>query len=495
MSTRPVLAGFHPDPSICRVGDEYFLANSSFEYVPGVPIHRSTDLVTWELVGHAVPDPAVVHAAPGAAGASQGIFAPTIRHHDGRFWLATTSIADVQGGQLIVHAEDPAGPWTEPVHVPGTLGIDPDLSWDDEGRCLLTWRGFGPPGIHQVEIDPMTGERQSEATFLWAGTGLADAEGPHLIRRGEWWYLLVAEGGTHTGHAVSVARSRSPRGPFEGCPSNPILSHRSTEHPVQATGHADLVERADGSWAMMHLGIRQAGSFPRFHTLGRETFLAEVAWVDEWPVVSEPAVEPEPPARWTDEFDGPLDARWVAPSVAPGSFAVADAGLDLVAGRPVGEEEQLHVLCTRLQAHEWEAVVELTDGDACASVRIDALHWVGLERVSGTVRARYVSAPFDQIMDELPVPERGPVTLVLRAEPSPGGFASGQGPDTITLALASAEGDREWVLASVDGRYVSTELAGGFTGRMLGLEALGGDCRIGSVSVTYPGAGTDEEIR
>lgn len=481
MSTQPVVAGYYPDPSVCRVGDEYYLANSSFEYVPGVPIHRSADLVTWEPVGHALPDPAAVHAPTGIAGASQGIFAPTLRHHGGRFWMTTTSIGDLERGQIIVHAAHPAGPWSAPVYVPDTPGIDPDLAWDDEGRCLLTWRGFAPPGIHQVEIDPMTGERQGEATLLWAGTGLADTEGPHLYRRGDFWYLLVAEGGTHLGHAVSVARSRSPRGPFEGCPANPILSHRSTEHPVQATGHADLVERPDGTWAMVHLGIRQTGSFPRFHTLGRETFLAEVTWEDDWPVVTESAVEPRRPESWTEDFTDGLGFRWIAPAVAPESFAAADGGLALAMCRPAERAEQENVLCARIQAHAWEARVELLEGDACASARLDALHWIGLERIGATVRARGVARPFDQVFGEIEV--EGPVTLVMRATPSAGGFVIGEGPDTIELGVA--DGDDVRVVASIDGRVASTEHAGGFTGRVLGLEALSGPARFGRVSLHY----------
>ena len=159
-ATNRLFPGSHPNPSICRVGDEYFTANSSFEYVPGVPIHRSADLVTWELVGHALRDAEEIAAPEGAAGASSGVFAPTLRHHDGRFWLARPRPSGASGrGSSFAHAEHPDGRWLAPVRVPGTVGIDPDLAWDDEGRCLLTWRSMSPPGICQVEIDPATGEQ------------------------------------------------------------------------------------------------------------------------------------------------------------------------------------------------------------------------------------------------------------------------------------------------------------------------------------------------
>ena len=171
---RPVVPGFHPDPSICRVGDTYYLATSSFEYAPGVPLFASTDLRSWEQVGNVLDRPS----------------------------------------QLDVSK---AGPWSEPVRIPSAIGIDPDLAWDDDGTCLMSYAGFGPhggEGIVQSAIDPLTGEVLTERRQIWNGTGGKFPEGPHLYRIGEWWYLLIAEGGTERGHAVTIARSRSPQGPF-----------------------------------------------------------------------------------------------------------------------------------------------------------------------------------------------------------------------------------------------------------------------------------------
>src|SRR5690606_26324974 len=128
--------------------------------------------------------------------------------------------------QLLFTAENPAGPWSDPVVVPGTVGIDPDLAWDEDGTCYLTWCAF-EGGIAQVTIDPTTGAVLSERRSLWSGTGMKAPEGPHLYRVGDWWYLLIAEGGTERGHSVSVARSRRPDGGFEPHPANPILTHRS----------------------------------------------------------------------------------------------------------------------------------------------------------------------------------------------------------------------------------------------------------------------------
>lgn len=254
--SHPVIPGFHPDPSVCRVGDDYYLACSSFEYVPGVPLFHSRDLVHWRQIGNVLDRPAQLRL-PWDTPSSAGIYAPTLRHHDGRFWLIVTNVSS-GGGNLLVSATDPAGPWSDPVPLPGVPGIDPDLAWDEDGACWVT-----VAGISQVRIDPYTGETIGEPRPLWSGTPGAKApEAPHLHHVGDHWYLLIAEGGTERGHAVSVARGPAPTGPFEPCPANPVLTHRSTDDPVQNTGHADLVQAPDGTWWMVFLGVRPRGGTP-----------------------------------------------------------------------------------------------------------------------------------------------------------------------------------------------------------------------------------------
>ena len=244
MSATPIIPGFHPDPSICRVGDDYYLVNSSFEYLPGVPIFHSRDLVTWELIGN-VLDREDQLALESSAGSS-GIFAPTIRHHDGRFWMITTCINRVREGHLIVSATDPAGPWTTPVYTTGVMGIDPDLFWDEDGTCYLTWAGGWDGGmpIMQVAIDPETGELLGEPRGISGGTGLANPEGPHLYRRGDWYYLLLAEGGTERGHTVTIARSRSVDGPFEEQSGEP--DPEPPQHDRSGAEHRARRPRRDG---------------------------------------------------------------------------------------------------------------------------------------------------------------------------------------------------------------------------------------------------------
>ena len=486
---RPVLSGFHPDPSICRVGDTYYLATSSFEYAPGVPIFRSADLRTWELVGHALHEPAQLDVSK--AGPSGGIFAPTLRHHDGRFWMITTNWS-YDGGQLLVHAEDPAGPWSEPVRIPSAIGIDPDIAWDDDGTCLMTWTGPPedgvPAGIRQAAIDSFTGELSSEVRWLWGGTGGKFPEGPHLYRIGDHWYLLIAEGGTERGHAVTIARGDSPSGPFEVNPRNPILTHRGTDEPVQNTGHADLVQRPDGSWAMVYLyhGVRARGSSPEWHVLGRETFADEVAWEDGWPVLTG-HVEPEPSSDRpvTESLDGgALPPSWVGAARFPSEFvSPADHGLRVTAdGEPVfvgRRQEHLHA-----RARAQLAV----DGVGGLSVRIDARHAVDLVYADGVVRAEWAVGDVRHVLGERAV--EGDPVLELRMEPAPGGGWDPRGPDRIVAGIV--EGETSTELGAVDGRYLSTEVAGGMTGRMIGVV-----CSEGTVllrSFQYLGADDPEAL-
>ncbi|MEQ0558145.1 family 43 glycosylhydrolase [Amycolatopsis sp. NEAU-NG30] len=449
--TVPIIPGFHPDPSICRVGGTYYLANSSFEYVPGVPIHRSTDLVNWELIGHALP-------RLGGLRPSRGVFAPTLRHHDGLFHVVTTNVSDDRG-HLIVTAEDPSGPWSDPVHVPGTGGIDPDLCWDDDGVCHLTWATFSPtsPPIVSAPIDPLSGVLLDDPRPLWTGSGLAYPEGPHLYRIDGWWYLLLAEGGTERGHAVTVARARTLDGPFEPAPGNPVLTHRSTTHPVQNTGHADLVSCADGSWAMVYLGVRPRGVTPSFHVNGRETFLAGVDWVDGWPVVDESRFAVPPRDRsFVEVFpDSSLDPRWVSPGAPPSSFCRWDSPGSLVLGPGM--------LVTRALDELWTASVRLdvSSGVGRFLVRLDDRHWYGLTASSDSVTCTLAVGP--SVSDVAVVPSGSDVSLRIRA------LAGGDGPDLLELSLGSSR-----VLGVFDGRYLSTEVAGGFTGRMIGVEVLSG---------------------
>jgi alpha-N-arabinofuranosidase len=275
----PILPGFYPDPTICRQGEDYYLAASSFEYFPGVPLFHSKDLVNWRQIGHVLTRESQLSLAD--LHGPHGVFAPTLRYHAGRFYLIVT---DVRGrGHFFVYADDPHGEWSDPVAIEGD-GFDPDLFFDDDGKVYVSYHPESG-GIRLYELDLSSGLRIGEETTIWSGYEDKLCEAPHMYKINGMYYLLVAEGETHHGHMVVAARSESPKGPFVGCPRNPILTHRSLGwSPIGSIGHGDLVEAQDGSWWIVFLGVRRIG-WGNQH-LGRETFLAPVEWdADGWPVV------------------------------------------------------------------------------------------------------------------------------------------------------------------------------------------------------------------
>lgn len=282
----PIVPGFYPDPSICRVENTFYLINSSFEYFPGIPIFKSEDLVNWEQIGHVLTrEEQLPLTREHSHIKSQGIFAPTIRYHQGRFYVITTNITIRKS--FVVWSDTAEGPWSDPIYLEWQ-GYDPSLYFEEDGTVYLTGAGFpyrDYEGIWQVQLDLQTGKNIGEPQMIWKGTGGASPEGPHLYKMKDWYYLMISEGGTEYGHMVTISRSREPFGPFEECPKNPILSNRSTSKEIQATGHADLVEGPDGRWWAVFLGIRPVKQ-TKMHHLGRETHLAPVHFDEEsWPII------------------------------------------------------------------------------------------------------------------------------------------------------------------------------------------------------------------
>ena len=287
MIANPMIPGFYPDPSIVRVEDDFYLVTSSFSFFPGVPIFHSKDLAHWEQIGHVLDRESQLPLTYEMI--SGGIFAPTIRYHEGTFYMITTN-ASMQGKNFIVTAKDPKGPWSDIHVIDGAVGIDPSLFFDDDGKVYYTGTsGYGEgPGIWCSELDLNHWELVGERKILWTGAlrNAASPEGPHLYKKDGWYYLMISEGGTEHFHSITISRCKEVMGDYVGFEGNPILTHRhlGKNYPICNVGHGDLVELKDGSWYMVMLASRLMGGYHKI--LGRETFIAPVTWEDGWPVVS-----------------------------------------------------------------------------------------------------------------------------------------------------------------------------------------------------------------
>lgn len=484
----PILPGFHPDPSVIRVNEDFYLVNSSFEYFPGVPIWHSRDLIHWSLIGHCLTRPSQFPLdTPRSSG---GIYAPTIRWHGGVYYMVTTNVSH-RPGNFIVTAADPGGEWSEPVWVRGlnadSHGIDPSLFFDDDGRVYFTSTGLG--GIAQAEIDVRSGRLLSASRLIWTGTGGRFPEGPHIYKSAGLYYLMIAEGGTEYGHMVTMARSRSPWGPYEPCPANPILTHRDRGgHPIQCTGHAELVDDAAGNWWLVCLGTRPQG-YPPAHHLGRETFLAPVVWKErEWPRVAEGRgleleMEGEPPKlfQWPeaperDDFDVPrLAPCWnfrFVPDPDSWSLTARPGWLRLMGqATTLQDGARSPTWVGRRQEHfscRVEALIDFRPSDdreeAGLTVYMNENHHyeVGLQRESSGrsifVRRRIGDLEAVVAMDAAP---DGPIRLHIEADPR-----------TYRFAWVDSNGALH-PLVTAQTRYLSTEVAGGFTGVYFALYATG----------------------
>jgi len=324
----PILTGFSPDPSICRVDSDYYMVNSSFVWFPGIPVYHSRDLVNWELIGHGITRPAQLNL--NNVKDKDGIWAVTIRHHDGLFYLIGT--ASNCGGNFYLTAKDPAGPWSDPVWLKDAPGIDASLFWDDNGKCFYTGNRFdfekawpSQCAIWQQELDLKKQALTGECKILTYGyaNNAASTEGPHVYKVDGKYLLLAAEGGTDYFHAISAHHSDSLFGPYTADKINPVLSHRQLgkKYPIQAVGHGDLVQTQNGDWWAVVLGKRvdEDGL-----SLTRETFLCKVQFENGTPIFN-PGYgrvlmeQPRPDLPWSpvkvdperDEFDGKgLGLKW-----------------------------------------------------------------------------------------------------------------------------------------------------------------------------------------
>jgi xylan 1,4-beta-xylosidase len=513
----PILPGFHPDPSICRVGDDFYLVNSSFAYFPGIPIYHSRDLARWEQIGNALDRPSQLPLE--GAGISRGLFAPTIRHSRGTFYIACTNVDN--GGNFIVTARDPAGPWSEPRWLRNAPGIDPSLFFDDDpassaaaapssggdGRAWYCGTRPVPEGerysgnweVWLQELDARSLELIGEPIPLWRGA-LRECvwpEGPHIYRRGGWYYLMIAEGGTGPDHAITIARSRSIAGPYEGKRSNPILTHRhlGAAFPITNVGHGDLVEDPNGDWWMTLLACRPIRGFS---VLGRETFMVPVAWEDDWPLpcpgvgkVEEAFEAPRLPrfdagrAPDRDDFDAPkLAPRWLSlrgPAEAFSSLSERPGFLRLrLLPSTLREREAVSFVALRQLDASYAAVAAMefeprAEGESAGLALVqseDCQYRLEVALSQGRKVARLVaveprgdgagaSPGAERVIAEKPC-AAGPIILSATSRYDELRFSFG--PPAATESLA----------AGIDGTLLSTERAGGFVGTTIGMFASSG---------------------
>ena len=329
--TNPILPGFHPDPSILRVGEDYYTATSTFEWSPGVLLHHSRDLVHWRPLGGVLDRNRLLDLTGHRDGA--GVWAPDLSYAHGLFHLIFTNVENYAEGfwdtpNYVTTAPTIHGPWSDPAAI-HSMGFDPSLFHDEDGRSwvLTTLSDWRPDrhafaGILLQELDTERMRLLGEPRVIFEGTSAAVTEAPHLYRENGWCYLLTAEGGTQWDHQVTVARSRRITGPYEVDPAGPMLSSREDPSlPLQKAGHGSLVATPGGEWYLAHLASRPLTERGRC-VRGRETALQRVEWADGWPrveggaphvVVPGPALEPHPwpTAAAEDDFDSPaLGPEW-----------------------------------------------------------------------------------------------------------------------------------------------------------------------------------------
>ena len=339
----PVLAGFYPDPSVCRVGDTYYLVNSSFTFFPGVPLSTSKDLVNWKPAGHVLDRPSQVPLK--GQHVSGGIFAPAISYNkkNKTFYMITTNVG---AGNFFVKSKDPSKGWSEPIYLPKIDGIDPSFFFDDNGKGYIVHNGpvvggadyEGQRAIRLFEFDVKGDSIKGDFKQILRGGTHVEArpiwiEGPHLFKKGKFYYLMCAEGGTGGWHSEVILRAKSPEGPWEENPNNPILTQRTgldpnRKDPVSSAGHADIVEDGKGNWWAVFLACRPYEE--DMYNTGRDTYLLPVTWKDGWPeilakntpiaTVGEKAgLKPQTdmPNRYsgnfeyTDRFESFDDSRWM----------------------------------------------------------------------------------------------------------------------------------------------------------------------------------------
>ncbi len=518
----PIMPGFYPDPSICAVGEDFYLVNSTFAYFPGLPIMHSRDLAHWEQAGNALNRESQIPLKN--CGHSAGLFAPTIRFHEGIFYVICTNVSG--GGNFIVTAQEPAGPWSEPYYLEGAEGIDPSLFFDEDGTCYYIGTHPNPAGcrydgdwyIWIQELDLKQMKLVGEKKDVWNGA-MRDViwpEGPHLYKKDGYYYIMNAEGGTGPDHAVTICRSKNIFGPYQNNPRNPILTHRhlGDAYPIRYVGHADLVKTNAGEWYMVMLAVRPTDGYT---TMGRETFFAKVTWENDWPVVNPgegkltETVEIQLPEWDLLEDKESYYQRFQGKNALPGSFRDYDFtrmkvlgdeflalrnpeehmvrfsgdGLLLQFGKhTLKEEDSPSYVAIRQQHHSFQAEVtlrtdNLRDGRRAgiALVQSNAYH-LRVEIGDAGVEVILCERGTDRLIARHPrsiVPELASLSIVVDGLYASVLMKGAIVPETDQKMHFMNESDADGaicLLGGADIRCLSTEVAGGFVGCTVGMYAM-----------------------
>ncbi|MFC4099357.1 glycoside hydrolase family 43 protein [Paenibacillus xanthanilyticus] len=476
----PVIKGFYPDPSVCKVHDTYYLVCSSMQYFPGVPLFESKDLLNWTQIGHCLTRASQIQLD--GVNSSGGVFAPTIRHHDGRFYMTTTN--DTTRQNFYVWTDDIYGEWSDPVYV-DQGGIDPDLFFEGDDVYFMSngTDDQGVGGIVQCRIDIETGRKLTPSRSIWQGTGGRYLEAPHLYNINGCYYLLAAEGGTEFGHMATYARGTSPSGPFEAYPHNPVLTNRNLGgYEIQAVGHGDLIQDDGGQRWLLHLGFRQIGQWIAYHHLGREVFLTPVTFGDdgwftaghqgttltrfETDRMPEGTVQQEK-KRYTFE-NTDWNVEWCYLRHPRREHYELGASTLTLTGTVITLDQPASPTFIGLRQKDFTARiacdVSLTSGEAGITIYMDEHHHYDLairQRQSGyEVIERLNVGDLKSVEKTIDIGPESRASLVIEATHT-------------RYAFKLRANGEELLLGSAQTKYLSSEVAGGFTGVIIGLYATG----------------------
>nr|WP_245849602.1 glycoside hydrolase family 43 protein [Hymenobacter crusticola] len=499
------MTGFYPDPSIVKVGPDYYLVNSTFSYFPGIPVMHSRDLKNWKQVGNVISRPSQMNFLGDRM--TRGLFAPAIEYHNGTYYVTCTLID--HKGNFVVTAKNPAGPWSDPTFLPEVRGIDPSLYFEGDKAYVIY--NSDPPGtplydghrsIKMIELNPQTLQTVGEAKIVVnGGVDISKKpvwiEGPHLMKRGNWYYLYAAEGGTSVNHTEVVFRSKEPLGPFVPYEKNPILSQRELpkdrKDPITSAGHAQFVEGPDGKTYAIFLAVRPYEG--NYYNTGRETFIVPVEWKDEWPVtvpgpngvqyaykanfpeVKQPGARPQSGNfRYTLTFEKQLDpALLFLRTVDSTNFSLSKAkGLTLkLKPETVAETSNPAFIGKRQQHMYCTAETELTFVPKAANEKAglvifqDEKHFYYLCKSvdNGKPLLQLFKSTADakqpELLAQAPLKSAaGSVQLRIQAQGDAYNFGFSENGKTWTV-----------LKDKVDGKFLSTQVAGGFIGCLFGMYA------------------------